>query len=380
MPTRLIYHTPTSAEGGLSPFDEAICSIVHNSDIDIACPYLGLNYLKRIFYLSHSWRILTDVEEWLAVFSDASRQKIYNFISEHSESIRHCKDLHAKVILGGDKALLGSANFTKKGITGRTEVSVFFEAELQVEELKEWFDYLWLQSSPVQLNEVYNYINLLPPQGKTKKHPEFKELSSNAPKIRSHFLAHQYPQKSVKEQGDDLLHERLVQIIRQAPNREWAEEYFDIVGELLDFTGLSNEDPRFALSLPQSNMLKVIINRRDVLVGLEKGKPTIGFLLERNFEELPKLINMALRVWYPKPFREEAKDNVPCLPHLQGFPKQLLTLERKKSWKKAILSELVSRKSSSFRRHHQPVVYKAVVDLDYRSFLLDRAFQRIPTS
>lgn len=66
MTTRLIYHTSTSANGGLSPFDEAICSIVRNRDINIACPYLGLNYLKRIFSLSNSWKILTDVEEWLA--------------------------------------------------------------------------------------------------------------------------------------------------------------------------------------------------------------------------------------------------------------------------------------------------------------------------
>lgn len=92
-------------------------------------------------------------------------------------SIRHCKDLHAKVILAEAKALLGSANFTEKGITGRTEVSVLFEGEPQVEELQVWFQSLWLQSSPIKLSEVSNYIDLLPSKGKTEEYlPQKKYL------------------------------------------------------------------------------------------------------------------------------------------------------------------------------------------------------------
>lgn len=121
-------------------------------------------------------------------------------------------------------------------------------------------------------------------------------------------------------------------------------------------------------------MLKVIVNRRDVLIGLEGGKPIIGFMLEPDFEELPELIKIATRVWYPKPFRKELKEKVPCLPHLLGSPQEVLTPERKKSWKKAVLYELSSRKASSYRRHHQPVVYESVVNLEYRTLVLDAAF------
>jgi hypothetical protein len=88
----------------------------------------------------------------------------------------------------------------------------------------------------------------------------------------------------------------------------------------------------------------------------------------------------ATRVWYPKPFREEVKEMVPCLPHLLGSPQEILTPKRKKSWKKAVLSELASRKSSSYRRHHQPVVYEAVVNLDYRTLVLNEAFLDQPAA
>ena len=76
MPTCLVYHTAESANGGPSPFDETICWVVCDRTISIACPYLDLNYLKQICALSRSWRLLTDLEAWLAAFNAKSRHKI----------------------------------------------------------------------------------------------------------------------------------------------------------------------------------------------------------------------------------------------------------------------------------------------------------------
>lgn len=142
MTVRLIYHTPESMDGGVSPFDATITDMVEGSELQIACPYLGLSYLQRVIERSSGWRLLTDVEEWLASHAHESRTRIVDFILANRERVRHCKDLHAKVLIAGTRALTGSANFTDKGITGRVEVSVLFDCCEQVEELRAWFELL----------------------------------------------------------------------------------------------------------------------------------------------------------------------------------------------------------------------------------------------
>ena len=72
MSAKLIYHTPESCLGGVSPFDAAVTEMIDGHDVAIACPYLGLTYLQRIIDGSERWRVLTDVEEWLASHGGAS--------------------------------------------------------------------------------------------------------------------------------------------------------------------------------------------------------------------------------------------------------------------------------------------------------------------
>ena len=144
MPIRLLYHRFNSPPDQVSPFDTAIMDMVNGHELRIACPYLGLYYLKRMVDRSTNWQLLTDVPEWLASErSPASREEIITYILANREHIQHCNDLHAKVLIAGSRVLLGSANFTVKGITGRTEMAVLFDGGEQVKEVRDWFDCLW---------------------------------------------------------------------------------------------------------------------------------------------------------------------------------------------------------------------------------------------
>ena len=144
MPIRLLYHRFNSPPDQVSPFDTAIMDMVNGHELRIACPYLGLYYLKRMVDRSTNWQLLTDVPEWLtSERSPASREEIITYILANREHIQHCNDLHAKVLIAGSRVLLGSANFTVKGITGRTEMAVRFDGGEQVKEVRDWFDCLW---------------------------------------------------------------------------------------------------------------------------------------------------------------------------------------------------------------------------------------------
>jgi phosphatidylserine/phosphatidylglycerophosphate/cardiolipin synthase-like enzyme len=58
--------------------------------------------------------------------------------------------------------MVGSANFTTSGVQNRTEMSVFFENEPQVEEIAQWFDMVWENSSDIPVDALHELIESMP--------------------------------------------------------------------------------------------------------------------------------------------------------------------------------------------------------------------------
>jgi hypothetical protein len=182
MPVKLVHHTPESVRGGVSPFDAAIIEIATGKEVRIACPFLGVKYLRRVIDRAASWRMLTDVEAWLASQTAASRAQVVDFILAYREQIHHCADLHAKVVIGGDRALVGSANLTIKGIRRRIEMGVRLDDCEQVVELSEWFDRLWGETGPVNEAELRACAATIPvPPSKAGA----SRLSGKSPQVRA---------------------------------------------------------------------------------------------------------------------------------------------------------------------------------------------------
>ncbi len=91
---QLIYHKDGIA---ISPFDVAITNIAKDDDISVICPYIGLNYFNRIASIANSWKLITDVEEWILSHQDEkSRLEIINFIKENKCKIHHIKNVTVK--------------------------------------------------------------------------------------------------------------------------------------------------------------------------------------------------------------------------------------------------------------------------------------------
>lgn len=182
MPAKLVHHTPESANGGVSPFHTAIMEIVTCREARIACPFLGVGYLRRVVGCASSWRLLTDVEAWLASQTVATRAQVVEFILAHRERVHHCGDLHAKVVVGGDRALVGSANLTAKGIGRRIEMGVRLDDCEQVGQLAAWFDRLWVETGPVIEIELRACAASIPaPPSRAGA----SRLSGAAPKVRA---------------------------------------------------------------------------------------------------------------------------------------------------------------------------------------------------
>jgi hypothetical protein len=88
---KLIYHDKESSTGSVSPFDKAITEIVKNRSVSIVCPYIGIDYFDRIIRLANTWRLVTDVEEWISSHNREARQNIKHFIlNNFYPSLQRC--------------------------------------------------------------------------------------------------------------------------------------------------------------------------------------------------------------------------------------------------------------------------------------------------
>ncbi len=159
MTVELVYHREGDAT---SPFDARAIGIARNADLRIACPYLTLDYLRRLIGVSASWRLLTEIEEWLASLGRDERRSARDFIVENERQIRHAAGLHAKVLIGARGALIGSANFTTSGIQRRTEMAVFVDDEPNQLELVNWFDAQWNQAKHIPIIGLNDFVDALP--------------------------------------------------------------------------------------------------------------------------------------------------------------------------------------------------------------------------
>jgi len=185
--SNLIYHSEESYNKGESPFDATIRDTADSEEVRIVCPYIGPTYVKSILSDVDEWRIITDVVAWVGTFHGDSRDEIKEFIEEHRDRIHHFRHIHAKVVLSDDSAVLGSANLTEKGVTGRTEMGVRFSEEEKIKELSEWFRRIWSESDPVDLEELDELVRTSPSASSTYSQPT-ASLTSDAPRVRASFV------------------------------------------------------------------------------------------------------------------------------------------------------------------------------------------------
>ena len=181
MSATLIYH-PEPADNTTSVFDQKAKELAQDADIRIACPYLSLTYLQsQILNLSRTWLLLTDVEEWLASVKVADRQDVCNFIEANTASIRSIAGLHAKVLIGAQAAMVGSANFTSNGIRVLTEMAVVLDETAHHSELLSWFNSLWGMAHPIAPDQLDWIVEQLPDVDRLKPARVFPRRRRLAP-------------------------------------------------------------------------------------------------------------------------------------------------------------------------------------------------------
>jgi len=193
--------------------------------------------------------------------------------------------------------------------------------------------------------------------------------------------------------GSPDAEQKLIARLRRAPNREWAESWLDLAKELIEVTGMDRDDERLVMSLPEGKFLPITINRRYVLTAfrIEKGHHTKRYLqpLDSNppdravmelilpsafsarIDQLPHVIRHNS---FDPGFSGETKDNTPLFISFSMSSEFDISPDVREAWHEAAIIERKHQRASKFRKYHEPVVYRVVVDVSYRRRILNAAF------
>lgn len=374
--TELIYHNPHD-RSGVSPFDDALRSLVKDQETLIACPYLSPYYLRDIIKQTERWSLLTDVEAWLDLYDHDTCEDIYEFLTEHQDNIRHVINLHAKVVIGKDRALIGSANLTDTGIRGRTEMSVMLDDRETIEELKEWFETVWSIYNPPELDRVRRYIDKKQKSSttRTQENTEVSIPSEGSPGRASLTKSTEGGRDNSKGSFENKeSHNDLIERVENTPSPEWIYSFFDLVEKLLSDTELDNEDPRLVMSLPQKGHMPVSINNRYVLVASREKSNRTEFIISNDADNLDEYIDKADYTGRFNAIYDEDKTERPWYLGFDGIPTRVVDDKFLQAWMDAVSEEMDRATRAPKRKHHEPVFYQAACDVEYREKVIQEAF------
>lgn len=237
---RLLYHRPHQSDA-VSPFDEAVLEAAGSGPLRIACPYIGVGYLMRALASSEDWQLISDVQEWMTVLPRRARPMAWQFIREHGDRIHHYQDLHAKVVIGGRAAMMGSANLTRRGILGRAEMGMLLDDPAHVAELVEWFDSLWEETAPLEADEANAFIQWLDAQaGQSPARREQFAFSNQGRRIRARLAQLPLGVPATPAATAALLLERVAQevVLEEQTHFASIEEAFEAILEKLVSAGV----------------------------------------------------------------------------------------------------------------------------------------------
>ena len=257
----LIYHDEKiTGNKEISRFSEILGEIGNNSRVDIVAPYVSPDMLDRHFY-GCKIRLLSDFDECFRMLTKDRAKELQSKIKRAPDNFRHIAGIHAKVFIGENKALVGSANLTQMGLCKRREMAVLFDEPETIAELGAWFDNLWKNGFEVSFKTMGNIIKELPSK-RVEKKPKHR-FESKAPKINLKLI----PAKKIAPEieQEEIVIERLKDRIRRAPSREWIEVYFELAKKAIDILGNAEEDERVVFSCPESDYLSLQINRRVII-------------------------------------------------------------------------------------------------------------------
>lgn len=357
-----------------SPFEAALRRVASGDRVDLAAPYLSVSLLRELASGTTAFRLVTDAEEWLRAFARPARRDILSFIAQHSDRVRHYRDLHAKVALSPTCAMFGSANFTDMGLHQRQEVGALVRDRQHVATLATWYSALWDGAVSVDLDRLAEFEESLPIAALTEHGAIVRELPppSSVPEIDGPTQ----PSDESEEWERDT-EDRLAAFLARAPGHAWAEQFCEAIRILIEGLDVQAGNPHVVTSFRKHGFtIAVTINNRWVLqswrdVGGERGRVGVGILQRAELAEADGHVGADVIDSYQYDARAGDSESPPWMLAFADFA-WLNDTRYLTEWLVASQAELYKARGSSNASSHSRIFFRAAVDRAYRQHLFAR--------
>lgn len=168
--------------------------------------------------------------------------------------------------------------------------------------------------------------------------------------------------------------ETLVEVVQQAPDRSWMQEFLEYANELLTYEKIKHHegDDRLVTSL-RPDRLAVTMNSRYVLVAFFN-KQRIGFIVRRGSERIEELVEDAEGHYSFDTLQDEGKNDSPDWVEFTDVSNQLSDEKVHQNWLRTSSTEFNRWSGSPSQNAHEPLVQRMIADETYRKEILNEAF------
>jgi hypothetical protein len=362
---KLIYHLPNEDRKNRSPFDIAISSLVKDKVIKIACPYIGLNYFENVIIDGcKDWELLTDINALISSQQNGNMaEKILCFIKKFCEKIRHLDGLHAKVIISEEMALIGSANFTSNGITENNELSIIIADFDKIQQLNIWYNTWWSCATKLK-SEILTNLN-----EKIKKIVYDKKNTyyfSSQKLIKSYYESNNIKNKTNEQRDEGYL----MNFLKHWNNKSFTEYFFDLAEYIIEKYNIKENDERLCITFREDQYkIPITIGQRYILVPYWLTN-SIGLIMPLKYNKE----NASIDGFYKEEiYKTRQKDNA-CWVHYRKENGIRFNATTIRDWENATENELSRSKRSSYRKYHQDILYKFIMEKNYRMKIMEEIY------
>lgn len=372
---KLVYQ-PVPPVASSEAFASALNTVLCESEtVDIASPYLSFDVVESLIQ-KRCFRLVTDLD---ACFEGRESERLADFFEKHQTAIRSITGLHAKVVLGAQAGLLGSANLTRMGLSQRFEMACIVRGG-HFKELAAWFEAVWKHASPLAPEAIRTGRE----RATSREHRESEAVAVKRLPTTGNlgWLKGAASGASGQRQGKSALpmsldsdfNQELKELAKQiralTTTRVTAHRALELFDEALRLIGLPVDDDRLHLNFGRGPISITLGQRYVIWLKKKKGGRKLGMLLsgldvaERYAERKDVCISR---------FRANGELDVPAfywpLDDIANLPVDVL-----ESWRRGIQSQRERCGKSSYVRKKRPALYHLVKDAGLRSEIVRHAY------
>lgn len=285
---QLVYQ-PVPFNGKDYAFDSALESVVRDSEaVEVVSPYLTADVLKSLVH-GRRFRLVTDQH---ACFEGGLDAELFEFLGKNSDCVRTIPGLHAKVVLGRDSGLFGSANLTKTGLTKRIEMASIVRGRV-LDELREWFEALWTYGARLDLETIARHA---PPVSASdserrravaglKSTGSFRWLARTtyaSASLNAVDVANSEGEAGLVDTSD--LEELACRLRELTEERGVALRALELLARALEYAGVPAEDERLHLNFGRKGRISITLGQRHVAWCRREGGNSEFALLLQSFD------------------------------------------------------------------------------------------------